>query len=214
MTPERRANFDDLFNSHLNDDPSRIRGIIRTNGYGTRKLDNNTLHSSVYGQMSYLNHSCCPNIAHSFNKASLSSEVRSFRDIKAGEQLVYDYCIISGPAAERAKFLASYGVKCQCPACFGPRAQASDKLRGAVTMRFNEIKRLYAGKQNNPDFVQKHVLPRALKLLGEMEEDCAIALDEYNPLLNIVVRHVGTGAEYNVQLQKLQMWNMAVWGYT
>lgn len=39
MTPERRALFDDLFNSHLNDDSSRVRGIIRTNGYGTRKLD-------------------------------------------------------------------------------------------------------------------------------------------------------------------------------
>lgn len=55
MTPERRALFDDLFNSHLNDDSSRVRGIIRTNGYGTRKLDKDR-HVGICGRMSYLNH--------------------------------------------------------------------------------------------------------------------------------------------------------------
>lgn len=51
----------------------------------------------------------------------MSYELRALRDIKAGEQLFYDYCVLSGTSTERAKLLAPYGIKCQCPACFGPR---------------------------------------------------------------------------------------------
>lgn len=81
-------------------------------------------------------------------------------------------------------------------------------------MRLGEIQRLFKGNENKPHIIKEHVLPRALKLLAEMEEDGAISLDEYNPLLNIVVMCAETEAEYLKQLQKLKTWNMVVYGYT
>lgn len=63
--------------------------------------------------------SCIPNVQPDFSIASFSMQFIAYADIKAGEEIVYNYCMSSTETskAERAEKLLPYGIVCSCPAC-------------------------------------------------------------------------------------------------
>ncbi|KAK0433423.1 hypothetical protein EV421DRAFT_1997324 [Armillaria borealis] len=153
MSEESKNVFMDLRNSHLHDGSGPILGVVRTNGYGlgddlkdktkeTEKLLESTpddfkhkvgRYTSVYKDLSRVNHSCSPNTHRKFYMTSFSMQLRAARDIEEGEEIFTTYTGILRPTAERAEALLPYGIKCTCRACLDPAK--SDPVRAAVLNR-------------------------------------------------------------------------------
>ncbi|KAK0236700.1 hypothetical protein EDD85DRAFT_582918 [Armillaria nabsnona] len=153
MSEESKNVFMDLRNSYLHDGSGPILGVVRTNGYGlgddlkdktkeTTKLLESTpddfkdkvgRYTSVYKDLSRVNHSCSPNTHRKFYISSFSMQLRAARDIEEGEEIFTTYTGILRPAAERAEALLPYGIKCTCRACLDPTK--SDPIRAAVLNR-------------------------------------------------------------------------------
>jgi hypothetical protein len=125
MPPENQAAFMALANSHTEDGSGPLLGVVRTNGFGITLVKGNgneegETYSAIYDHLSRVNHSCRPNAAHSFNIASFSGQLRAVRDIKKGEEIFVDYCLIEVPTAQRQKLLEPYGFRCACASCINP----------------------------------------------------------------------------------------------
>ncbi|PBK71581.1 SET domain-containing protein [Armillaria solidipes] len=140
MSEESKNVFMDLRNSHLHDGSGPILGVVRTNGYGLGDdLKDKTIkhkvgrYTSVYKDLSRVNHSCSPNTHRKFYMSSFSMQLRAARDIEEGEEIFTTYTGILRPAAERAEALLPYGIKCTCRACLDPAN--SDPIRAAVLNR-------------------------------------------------------------------------------
>jgi hypothetical protein len=69
-----------------------------------------------------------PSVNMIFSIPSFSFQCSAIIDIKAGEELVYSYCGIEQPVANRQIELAPYGIVCTCPACTHATPE-TDKLR-------------------------------------------------------------------------------------
>ncbi|KAK0433406.1 hypothetical protein EV421DRAFT_1430216 [Armillaria borealis] len=153
MSEESKKVFKGLHNSHLHDGTGPVLGVVRTNGYGleddlkdeteeTKKLLESTpddlkckvgRYTSVFKDLSRINHSCSPNTHRKFYMSSFSMQLRAARDIEEGEEIFTNYTGILRPAAERAEDLGIYGIKCTCRACLDPAK--SDPVRAAVLNR-------------------------------------------------------------------------------
>ncbi|KAJ3515326.1 hypothetical protein NLJ89_g1837 [Agrocybe chaxingu] len=141
MGAERRAALMALANSHKEDGSGPILGIIRTNGFSIatelgdgpapapgQEYPPERSYSVVCDTGSRINHSCMPNVTTSFALASFSMQFVATREIKAGEQLFYSYCMVFQSAADRQEELAPYGFECRCPACVNATPER-DRLR-------------------------------------------------------------------------------------
>ena len=138
--PESQADFRALHNSHTGDGSGPLFGIARTNNYGIHNLydgtDTEARYNTICKVASRINHryltsfffrpfaglgshrslSCVPNVQSYFKLNSFSMQFYARRDIKAGDQLFYSYCLAHGNLAERQAELAPYGFVCKCAA--------------------------------------------------------------------------------------------------
>ncbi|SJL08566.1 uncharacterized protein ARMOST_11932 [Armillaria ostoyae] len=151
MSDESQDTFMGLRNRHLHDGCGPLLGVARTNGYvldddltdGTRDTyfiptsNNENMqgkfgrYTSVYKDLSRVNHSCSPNTYRKFHMATFSMQLRAARDIERSEEIFTTFTTdILQPAAERAEDLVSYGIECTCRACLDPTK--SDPIRAAV----------------------------------------------------------------------------------
>ncbi|KAK0433396.1 hypothetical protein EV421DRAFT_1910077 [Armillaria borealis] len=140
MREEDKKAFMELHNSHLQDRSGPILGVIRTNGYvfGDEAETNTNAstkenHTSIFKDLSRVNHSCSPNASRKFHVSTFSMQLRAARNIKEGEEIFTTYTDILEPAAVRAKDLAPYQITCACRACLDP--DRSDPIRSAVLKR-------------------------------------------------------------------------------
>ncbi|KAJ7668702.1 hypothetical protein DFH06DRAFT_1182330 [Mycena polygramma] len=135
MRPAAKAAFMALANSHKEDGSGPIMGIVRTNGLLIPGLrpgveDESSEYGAVCKDISRLNHSCSPNTAPRFDKASFSFRLYAVRDIPAGEELTFQYILVEQPTAKRQEELKPYAFRCTCRACKDP---TSDGRREATT---------------------------------------------------------------------------------
>ncbi|KAK0432157.1 hypothetical protein EV421DRAFT_1911235 [Armillaria borealis] len=150
MSEESKNVFMDLRNSHLHDGTGPILSVVRTNGYGleddlkdeteeTKKFLESTpddskhkvgRYTSVYQDLSRVNHSWSPNTHRMFYMSSFFMQLRAARDIEEGEEIFTTYTGILRPAAEHAEALC---IKYTCRACLDP--VKSDPIRAAVLNR-------------------------------------------------------------------------------
>ena len=82
-------------------------------------------------EASRINHSCVPNVHHSWNKSLGRLTVHAIKDIAAGEEIQTTYVDVCLGRSQREKLLDEYAFKCDCAACdvsttFG---RASDQRR-------------------------------------------------------------------------------------
>ncbi|KAJ7198600.1 hypothetical protein GGX14DRAFT_525763 [Mycena pura] len=136
MSPERKAAFMALANSHKEDGSGPLMGITRTNSIGLPGLrpgvkEPEEQHSAVCNEISRLNHSCSANTNPIFDKYSLSYRLYAVRDIAAGEELTFQYINTLSDAAKRQESLKPYDFVCTCTACTEPTAE-SDARRAAI----------------------------------------------------------------------------------
>ncbi|SJL08571.1 uncharacterized protein ARMOST_11937 [Armillaria ostoyae] len=131
MSEESQDTFMGLRNRHLHDGYGPLLGVARTNGY---VLDDDLMDST---KDTYF-------IPTTLNNESRSLAVLVYmelrptlfrygaaRDIEQGEEIFTTFTTdILQPAAERAKDLVPYGIKCTCRACLDPTK--SDPIRAAV----------------------------------------------------------------------------------
>lgn len=110
----------------------RVMGTFAANNFATgRGL-------SVFETSARLNHSCVPNVHHSFNPTLQKQTVHAVRDIFPGEELLTTYLGGEGSyivSVQRKEILRQgYGFICMCPACSHPstRSDARRELLGAL----------------------------------------------------------------------------------
>ncbi|KAG5651989.1 hypothetical protein H0H81_006670 [Sphagnurus paluster] len=130
MLPENRAAFFKLHNAHTKDGSGPILGRIRTNAIGItidtyeQKDLGSVRYGAVFNEISYINHSCVPNVSPKFSALSFSSRVRAIRDIKQGEEILISYCKPEVSTAERQAELKPYDFQCTCHSCSDPSSDA------------------------------------------------------------------------------------------
>ncbi|KAK5117321.1 hypothetical protein LTR62_005938 [Meristemomyces frigidus] len=96
-------------------DQARVMGTFACNNFQAAKG------LAVFETTSRLNHSCVPNVQHSWNPSIKQLTVYATRDIHADEELCTTY--LGGPGvyyvrSQRIELLrSSYGFTCTCPAC-------------------------------------------------------------------------------------------------
>ncbi|KAK5132411.1 hypothetical protein LTR08_009094 [Meristemomyces frigidus] len=103
----------------------RVMGTFAANNFATgRGL-------SVFETAARINHSCMPNVHHSFNPTLQKQTVHAVRDIQNGEELVTTY--LGGPgnyfvSHQRLEMLQeSYGFACTCHACSDTTGQSDHR---------------------------------------------------------------------------------------
>ncbi|PBK71607.1 hypothetical protein ARMSODRAFT_781730 [Armillaria solidipes] len=195
MSEESQEAFMGLQNSHLPN--GLLFGTARTNGYGLEdglkdETENvkffSTLSSDdkmtqlvqsrigtyagVFKDLSRVNHSCSPNIRRKFYMSSFSMQLRAARDIEEGEEIFTTYTQDLRPAADRAKGLAPYGIKCTCRACLDPAK--SDPIRAAVLNYSPPILLTSGGGARDA----------AVEILARIEEEGLQASDAYHETLD------------------------------
>ena len=121
---------------------------------------NNFLHQqsglTVYGTASRLNHSCVPNVHHSYNPTLKSLTVHAVRDIFPEEELLTTY--LGGQAmyttrAQRAEHLGTnYGFTCHCPACADGTGR-SDHIRQLMNNIAWGLTQFNQGAPKNNNFI-------------------------------------------------------------
>ncbi|KAG5636024.1 hypothetical protein H0H81_009347 [Sphagnurus paluster] len=179
MLPKNRTAFFKLHDAHTKDGSGHISGRTRTNGIGAmteksqeEKRMRDYGYSTVFNEISYINHSCLPNASAKFSALSLSSGARTIRDIKQGEEIFISYCKPEIPTAERQAQLKSYDFQCTCDACSGP---SSDMALGKIQMSVAGMLRLDG----------EHGLMYAELLIKEIERKWWYYLEQYGTYLGL-----------------------------
>ncbi|KAK0236721.1 hypothetical protein EDD85DRAFT_583571 [Armillaria nabsnona] len=197
MSEESQQAFVGLQNSHLQN--GLLFGTARTNGYGleddlkdetenvkffsTLSSDNKMTelvksrigtYAGVFKDLSRVNHSCSPNVRRKFHMSTFSMQLRAARDIEEGEEIFTTYTQDLRPAADRAKGLAPYGIKCTCRACLD--SAKSDPIRATV-LNYSPptLLPLPAGARD-----------AAVQILARIEEEGLQASDVYHETLHDV----------------------------
>ncbi|SJL08514.1 uncharacterized protein ARMOST_11878 [Armillaria ostoyae] len=115
---------------------------------------------------------CSPNIRRKFHMSSFSMQLRTARDIEEGEEIFTTYMQDLRPAADRAKGLVPYGIKCTCRACLDPAK--SDPIRAAVLNYSPPILLTSGGGARDA----------AVEILARIEEEGLQASDAYYETLD------------------------------
>lgn len=118
----------------------RVMSIFAANAYSIVSGG-----AAAYATASRLNHSCVPNVHHSYNPTLREVTVYAARDIGAEEELLTTY--LGGPAAyqsavERRDALCKrYGFTCFCPACSDPTGHSIGRreLMACISWGLNEF---------------------------------------------------------------------------
>lgn len=84
----------------------------------------------IFPIVSRLNHSCTPNVQHSYNATIGREVVHAIRDIQKDEEIVTSYVPLQRPASTRDEDLAKkWGFECKCDICSGSDRAKSDIRR-------------------------------------------------------------------------------------
>ena len=74
--------------------------------------------SDLVLQIARINHSCCPNVAVSWNETVKCYVVHALRDIEKGDEIVYSYIYLPQVREDRQQQLwRQWGIRCKCPLC-------------------------------------------------------------------------------------------------
>lgn len=137
----------------------------------------------VFAKSSRLNHSCVPNVHHSYNPILKRTTVFAVKDITPGEELCITYLGGEGHywvRPQRLEFLRSnYGFTCDCPAC-SDRSGASDRRRGDMANIAWGLDQFKQGSKMNSPFIPRtcgDALTQAEDLVAVMLEEGIVTIE-------------------------------------
>ncbi|CAE8695068.1 unnamed protein product [Polarella glacialis] len=87
----------------------QLEGVVQTNGFAGFG------YCMLYGAVSMLNHSCCPNASSMAVGRSLI--VRANQAIGEGQEACISYFDVLKPVKEREREAATWSFRCECPRC-------------------------------------------------------------------------------------------------
>lgn len=153
-------------------DQIRVMKIFSVNNFRLPPYD-----LGVFAKSSRLNHSCVPNVHHSYNPVLKRNTIFAVKDIKHDEELCITYLGGEGHyyvRAQRVEFLRSnYGFTCDCPAC-SDRTGASNRRREDMASIAWGLEQFKQGSKVNSPFI-----PRTrLDALKQEEDLVAVMLEE------------------------------------
>jgi hypothetical protein len=119
-----------------------------------------------------------PNVKFYFKLNSFSVQFFALRDIKAGDQLFYPYCLTDRSLAQRQADLKPYSFTCKCPGCLNATPE-TDMLRTT----FKTHIAFYRETMIERPKIDKTVLEKALSFEKEVLKEGLDADDEYLILL-------------------------------
>jgi len=73
--------------------------------------------SSLHIKLSRVNHDCLGNAAQRYSKNLGVRLLVASRDIRAGEEITFNYCYGMNRESSKRKLVETYGFRCQCTAC-------------------------------------------------------------------------------------------------
>ncbi|KAJ8522243.1 hypothetical protein ONZ45_g1171 [Pleurotus djamor] len=167
MDEKTRRRYMALHDCHAHEGTSGpLFGRMRTNGFqitfANGAPENGAVYSSVFDNLSRLNHSCSPNAAMSWSPQTFSRQCYALRTIKKGEEITTTYMDISLSYADRKRTLLTYGINCTCKACSSPNSfltrmnAVQDNARDVMEFAYN----------TSPTKSGEHILREALDLLA------------------------------------------------
>ena len=100
----------------------------------------------VFLRAARFNHSCRPNVAHTWDVAAREMVFRALRDIAHGEELCVNYegvDVLGTRKQRRAEALEAFGFVCACDACAleEEEGEERDRRRSAVRRLFEDVAR-------------------------------------------------------------------------
>jgi len=129
----------------------------------------------------------------------------ALRDIKAGDQLFYPYCLTDRSRAQRQAHLVFYGFTCKCPGCLNATPE-TDELRTTFKTKIAFFKETILDRPK----IDKSALEAALKFEKQVLKEGLDADDEYLLLLMTIsagYSKLGKGEEsrkYSALMGKFQ----------
>ena len=127
--PRTRAMYESLSQASMHGGTKTAFGIWMTNALPSIEGGGH----SVYSDACRLNHSCLPNVHHSFRKPSRAQHLRTIAKIRRGDELLL--CYIDADEMKRSQRQAmlrrKFGFACECKICSldGSERERSDARR-------------------------------------------------------------------------------------
>ncbi|KAF9003376.1 hypothetical protein BDQ17DRAFT_1356097 [Cyathus striatus] len=136
MSPTQQAAFNQLANSHVEDEIHPFTGKIRTNGMEVDLSDKNVdadtradakdSYLGICNDISRCNHSCAPNAYFIFDLKTFCFQLRAMQTIEPGDEITISYTPVADTHDERMKDMAPYSFQCQCSRCIDPEQSDRD----------------------------------------------------------------------------------------
>lgn len=167
---DRSLSKDDI--EELVQDQVRVMSIFSANNFGMSPKG-----LAVYATASRLNHSCVPNVHHSYNPTLKQITVHANQDIYPDQELLTTYIGGEGTYQVRSQRIerlrSSYDFTCQCPAC-SDGGKVSDGRRELMNHIAWGLQQYNEGVAAHHPFIPANVL----SALKQAEDLVAVMLQE------------------------------------
>lgn len=125
MSDADKEAFYALHNIHT--DCSTALGIARTNAL---PLGSDAVDCAVYKTLSRINHSCVPNVNHTWNSKFKKEYIHATQDIAEGSEIFTSYLAAYMVREERMSYLQkNFKFECQCSLCVQPSPEYDTAVR-------------------------------------------------------------------------------------
>ncbi|KAF9086219.1 hypothetical protein BGX27_003236, partial [Mortierella sp. AM989] len=129
-------------------------------------LGKDSIEAAVYRVISRINHSCAPNVQHSWNSIMQKEYIHATEDITAGSEILTSYISPLMTREARLKRLKEdFRFTCQCKLC----AAASSKEYDAAVTRINECSDLVVKFASSNPRKSIQLVRKALALLDKIK---------------------------------------------
>ncbi|KAG0274582.1 hypothetical protein BGZ96_004192, partial [Linnemannia gamsii] len=163
LSKKNKKSFFALRNIYTDDELPQEIGIIKTNAL---QLGNDSIEAAVYRVISRINHSCAPNVRHSWNSITQMEYIYAIKDITAGSEILTTYVApLTTREARQKKLEEDFRFTCQCRLC----TAASSKEHDAVVTRINECSDLIVKFASSNPRKSIQCVREALALLDKIE---------------------------------------------
>ncbi|CAO3568608.1 unnamed protein product [Mortierella alpina] len=126
LSKKNKKYFFALHNVYAEKELPKELGIIKTNAL---PLGKDSVDGAVYRVISRINHSCAPNVMHSWNSSTQKEYVYATEDIEAGCEILTCYFSPLMTRADRLRRLQqSFRFECRCRLCVASSSKEYDEI--------------------------------------------------------------------------------------
>lgn len=153
--------------------------------------------TGVFQHFSRVNHSCIPNVYHSYNPTIQRLTVHATRGIKAGEQLLANYIGTTCAAKEtRRVSLEARGVICDCVACTSPEIEIKRRRMADLRSRVLAYKLGHYWNSKSPSHFPPPQLSHEEALEAAQEVEALLkeqGLEGWDLIITLALSHPNDG---------------------